>query len=298
MNTMVVKLRRSAYNSGVHRKFSRRSFLRLALGGAATAALSAVGGAGYAALIEPHWLHLTQVDIPIARLAAHLDGFTIAQMSDLHCGPVVEPAAIDSAVELVLQQRVDLTVLTGDYVSHSADYAPSCADRLATLTGGGVTFACLGNHDHWTDAEAVTAALTHAGIVVLRNAAIKAADGLWVAGLDDVWEEHADLSQALRDVPSDVTTVLLAHEPDCADAVAADGRVQLQLSGHSHGGQVWLPGIGAPMLPYLAQKYPAGRYQVGGMWLYVNRGVGLISPAMRFNCRPEVTLLRLRRAAS
>ena len=90
--------------------------------------------------------------------------------------------------------------------------------------------------------------------------------------------------------------VLLAHEPDYADQVAADGRVGLQLSGHSHGGQVWLPFIGPPFLPYWARKYPRGLYSVGGMRLYVNRGVGLIAPAVRFNCRPEVAALTLRSA--
>jgi len=112
--------------------------------------------------------------------------------------------------------------------------------------------------------------------------------------VDDVWERHADLEKALKGVPTGATVVLLAHEPDYADEVAADGRVSLQLSGHSHGGQVRLPFIGPPFLPYLGRKYPAGLYRVGEMWLYVNRGVGLVRPAVRFNCRPEVTLLRLR----
>ena len=92
---------------------------------------------------------------------------------------------------------------------------------------------------------------------------------------------------------SPAVTTRYAHEPDYADEVAADGRVSLQLSGHSHGGQVRLPFIGPPLLPYLGRKYPAGLYRVGGMWLYVNRGVGLISPPVRFNCRPEVTQLTL-----
>jgi predicted MPP superfamily phosphohydrolase len=154
--------------------------------------------------------------------------------------------------------------------------------------------ACLGNHDHWTDADAVAGALTDAGITVLRNAAREVADGLWVAAVDDVWERYADLEKALEGVPAGATVVLLAHEPDYADEVAADGRVSLQLSGHSHGGQVRLPFAGPLVLPYLGRKYPAGLYRVGEMWLYVNRGVGLVSPAVRFNCRPEVTVLRLR----
>jgi len=210
-----------------------------------------------------------------------------------------------------LQQQADLTVLTGDYVSHSANYAPSCAEALSPLAassgdspprfggaGGSNALACLGNHDHWTDANAVAGALADAGLTVLRNAAREMANGLWVAAVDDVWERHADLDKALEGIPAHTTIVLLAHEPDYADEVAADGRVKLQLSGHSHGGQVRLPFVGPPLLPYLAHKYPAGLYRVGGMWLYVNRGIGLIAPAVRINCRPEVTLLTLRAPAA
>ena len=287
------ELRGRAYNDGMARKITRRRFLKLVLGGAATAGLSALGGMGYTRLVEPRWLALERVDVPLPGLPASLDGFTIAQLADLHRGPDVTQEDIVLAVELALRQKPDLVVLTGDYVTGSADYAPSCAEALSPLLASGDVLACLGNHDHWTDANAVAGALTGAGLTVLRNAAREVADGLWVAAVDDVWEQHADLERALEGVPAGATVVLLAHEPDYADEVATDGRVSLQLSGHSHGGQVRLPFIGAPLLPYLGRKYPAGLYRVGEMWLYVNRGVGLIAPAVRFNCRPEVTLLRL-----
>jgi predicted MPP superfamily phosphohydrolase len=277
------------------------------LGSTATVGLSALGGAGYSTLVEPSWLAVKRVDVPLPGLPVNLDGFTIAQLSDLHRGPWVTQEDIAQAVELALRQDANLVVLTGDYVSRSAQYAPSCAEALSPLAasgeespprfggaGGGNVLACLGNHDHWTDAVAVAGALTDAGITVLRNAAREVADGLWVAAVDDVWEEHADLEKALEGIPAAAAVVLLAHEPDYADEAAADGRVSLQLSGHSHGGQVRLPLVGPPVLPHLAHKYHAGLYQVSGMWLYVNRGVGLITPPVRFNCRPEVTLLTLR----
>lgn len=274
-------------------KLTRRYFLRLMLGGTATVGLSAIGGVIYTTLVEPHWLVLTRVNVPIPSLPAHLDGFTIVQLSDLHRGPVMTQDDIAQAVELALRQKTDLVTLTGDYVSDSADYAAPCAEALSPLIASGDVLACLGNHDHWTDADAVARALTDAGVTVLRNAAQEVADGLWIAAVDDVWERHADLDQALDQVPAGAMVVLLAHEPDYADEVAADGRVSLQISGHSHGGQVRLPIMGPPALPYLAQKYHTGRYQVGPMWLYVNRDVGMIRPAVRLNCRPEVTLLTL-----
>ena len=280
------------------RKITRRRFLKLMLGSTAAAGLSTLGGVGYARLVEPHWLAVERVDVPIPDLPASLDGFTIVQLSDLHRGPKVTQEQVAQAVELALQQEAHLVVLTGDYVSVSAEYAASCAESLSPLAASGDVLACLGNHDHWTDADTVARALTDAGITVLRNAAREVADGLWVAAVDDVREQYADLEEALAGVPAGVTIVLLAHEPDYADEVAADGQVSLQLSGHSHGGQVRLPLAGPLILPYLGRKYPAGLYRVGGMWLYVNRGVGLIGPAVRFNCRPEVTVLRLRYAAT
>jgi predicted MPP superfamily phosphohydrolase len=276
------------------RKLTRRYFLRLALGGTATAGLSALGGAAYTTLVEPQWLALRHVDVPMRGLPAALDGFTIVQLSDLHRGPVMAEEDISRAVDLALQQTVDLVVLTGDFVSSSAGYAASCAELLSPLAAGGNALACLGNHDHWTEAGTVAGSLSDADITLLRNQAREVADGLWIAAVDDVWEQHADLEEALREVAPDAATVLLAHEPDYADQAACDGRVGLQISGHSHGGQVRFPFIGPVILPYLAQKYHTGRYKVGDMWLYVNRGVGTIRPAVRFNCRPEVTLLTLR----
>ena len=130
--------------------------------------------------------------------------------------------------------------------------------------------------------------LRNAGRLIESNG-----DVFWLAGVDDVWEQHADLNAALASAPPGVLKILLAHEPDYADVVAADGRVSLQLSGHSHGGQVRLPFVGVPRLPYLGTKYPYGLRRVGNLWLYTNRGIGVIAPPIRFNCRPEVTLITL-----
>jgi predicted MPP superfamily phosphohydrolase len=280
------------------RRLTRRHFLRLMLGSTATVGLAAAGGVTYTTLIEPHWLDLTRVNVPIPSLPAHLDGFTIAQLSDLHRGPEITEQDITQAVELALRQQADLVTLTGDYVTGSASYVVSCAKALSPLTASSDVLACLGNHDHWTDADTAAGALSDRGITVLRNAAQEVADGLWVAAVDDVWERHADLDKALDRIPTGATVVLLAHEPDYADEVAATAgdRISLQLSGHSHGGQVRLPFVRPPALPYLAEKYHNGQYRVSQMWLYVNRGVGMIAPAVRLNCRPEVTLLTLRTA--
>jgi predicted MPP superfamily phosphohydrolase len=167
-------------------------------------------------------------------------------------------------------------------------------EAFSRLQAPAGVFAILGNHDHWTDAEQVCEAAREAGVTVLRNQGMALQEGaLWLAGVDDVWEEKHDLEAALGGAPDESAVILLAHEPDYADEVAADGRVALQLSGHSHGGQVRFPYFGATVLPYLGRKYPFGLRQVGSMWLYTNRGVGVVSPPVRFNCRPEITLLTL-----
>ena len=262
--------------------------------GASGAAVVAIGGA-YSALIEPHWLIVERINVPLKRLPPEFDGFTVAQVSDLHRGPYIDDADIQSAVEAVNQLQPDAVMLTGDFVTRDAALAEPCAQILSNLQARSGVYAILGNHDHWTDAGEVARALQAQPITVLRNAAVpieRAGSRLWIVGVDDVWERHADLDTALRLVPADQATILLAHEPDYAD-LAAQHPIDLQLSGHSHGGQVQLPFFGSPFLPYLGRKYPRGLYQIGSLQLYTNRGLGVVSPPVRFNFRPEITLFTL-----
>jgi hypothetical protein len=235
-------------------------------------------------------------------LSPALAGLRIAHLSDLHWGPYTGQQEIGAAVERANALSPDLIVLTGDYVLWSADYAAACARELAALQAPLGVFAVPGNHDYWTDIDVVTARLRAAGATVLRNSAHwLGASGvpLWLVGIDDVSEQHHDLDAALAQVPPGEPTLLMVHEPDLADEVARlPHRILLQLSGHSHGGQVNLPLFGPLVLPWLGRKYPAGLQAVPGSALrvYTNRGVGLIPPPVRFNCRPEIALLTLSRA--
>lgn len=273
-------------------KFSRRRFLKSTAYALGTWTFACVAGSAYASLVESHWLALERTRVEPDGLPPALDGLRLGHLSDLHLGPEVEREHVAQAVTTLIAEEVDLILLTGDFVSQAAAAEP-CAEEIARLHAPLGVYACLGNHDHWTAPERVAGALQAAGIEVLRNRALEVEEGLWVAGVDDVWEQHADLDVALEDVPEGGFTLLLAHEPEFADQAAASRRVALQLSGHTHGGQVWLPGIGPPVLPYLGRRYPAGLYTVDRMQLYVTRGVGLIAPAVRLNCRPEVTVLEL-----
>lgn len=256
----------------------------------------------YARRIEPSWLELAQVEISLPGLPAGFDGVRVAHLTDLHRGAMVPLSTIEAAFELALAQQPDLILLTGDYVTGDADYAAELVPLLRGLSAPLGVFAVLGNNDHWTDSLEVARQIRSGGVSLLMNTGaqlMRGGSALWLAGVDDVWIGRADLGSALTGASGEAPALLLAHEPDFADTVAASPegeRVLLQLSGHTHGGQVRLPGGGAPYLPYLGRKYPYGLYRVGAMQLYVCRGVGLSWPGVRVNCRPEVALLTLRAA--
>lgn len=273
----------------------RRNFLKLAATGAAAGLGAAALGAGWATLIEPNWPVVEQIGVTLPRLPARLEGLRVAQLSDLHISSYTTAGDIERAAALAMRQSPDVIVLTGDFIWREVwQYAEELVEPLRTLRAPLGVYAVLGNHDHWEDAALATRVLGEAGVTLLLNQAVRLDAGapLWLAGLDDVWERKHDMAAALAGAPDDECKLLLVHEPDYADE-AARYPVDLQLSGHSHGGQINLPGYGRPVLPYLGRKYPAGLYQVGPLALYTNRGIGVIAPPVRFNCPPEVTLLTL-----
>ncbi len=277
-------------------KTSRRSFLK-ALGQVAVGgSLALAGGYGYSTRVEPSWLTVEQVQIPLKNLKPALAGFKIVHMSDFHLHPFTQLDLIQEAVATANGLQPDLIVLTGDYVLKGADSIFELAPALAALNATYGVFTILGNHDLWTDAEVVRAGLQQAGLPVLVNEGVALGVGreiIYLAGVDDGWSGAPDLNTALAKLPANVLTILLAHEPDLADTFALDGRISLQLSGHSHGGQVRLPGVGAPFLPYLGRKYDQGLHQVQEMWVYTTRGIGVIGPPIRINCPPEITEITL-----
>lgn len=257
--------------------------------------------------LEPNQPILTTMEVVLTRLPIAFDGFTIAQLSDFHYDRL-SAVPLRAATEIVNHLQPDVVVLTGDFVTvppfhrrfHTAKRAAGAAEPCATLLEqlhprlGMVSV--LGNHDLDADAPRIAATLQSHGIPVLRNRSISIEQGgsrIWLCGLDSVWEGNADLDLALHEVPSNELVVLLVHEPDFADQ-AAHYPVDLQLSGHSHGGQIWLPGIGAPWLPEFARKYPRGLHRIGPLTLYTNMGLGTIRLPVRLNCPPEVTLFTLR----
>jgi len=275
----------------------RRSAL---LAGVVGAGLS-IEGFGF----EPRHPVAKKIEIHLARLPETFEGFRIAQITDIHFGPYMDQELLERGVGLAQEFQPDVVTLTGDFVSHplgrrngpaGARHAEPCADVFARWKGVPM-LAVLGNHDHWNDAKIVAGTLAERGIRVLRNgsqAMEREGQRLWIAGIDDLLDGSPDLRQTLAGIPENEATVLMAHEPDFADH-AARFPVDLQLSGHSHGGQVRIPGIGPLILPPLAHKYHTGLNRVGRLQVYTSWGLGVINPPVRLNCPPEVTLITLRK---
>jgi len=283
---------------------SRRKFLLA--GAVAAAGTASLGTDGF---VQSNHPHVVEIEIPLSRLPESFDGFRIVQLSDFHYEEHFSAVPIGKSVAIVNGLRPDLIALTGDFVTApilerlasmraAAATAEPCAAALRDLQAP--KYAILGNHDAAASADRIVRALRDVNIPVLRNQSIpieRGRDRIWLAGIDDLLRGMPDMSATLENIPEENLTILLAHEPDFADD-AALSPVDLQLSGHSHGGQIWIPGIGAPWLPPMARRYPRGLHQVGNLTLYTNIGIGTIRAPIRINCPPEITLITLRKRKS
>jgi uncharacterized protein len=255
------------------------------------------GGVAWGASEKQHPT-VYRVTVPLSGLPPAFDGFTICQLSDMHRSWTVPESLIRRGAALANSLHADMIVLTGDFVTNSLAAAKSCAAALSELRAPHGVYGVLGNHDHWTrDPDGVSAELERVGVKMLTNRSTRLTAGganAWVCGVDSVWGGGADLDRALADVPEKDFRFLLCHEPDFADEAAARG-IPLTLSGHTHGGQVALPGRRALVSPKHGRKYIAGlqRVENSTSWVYTNVGLGVIAPPIRINCPPEVTLMTL-----
>jgi uncharacterized protein len=274
---------------------TRRQFLR---GLAAAGLLGVSGTAAYASLFEITDYELTETEIFIRELPQAFENFRIVQLSDVHHSSLVSLEEVRRVVGLAQAARGDMVVLTGDYTTARRGYIEPCAEVLGTLEAAAGVWAVLGNHDHYTDGELTRRALTRHRIGVLDNAHTqvrRGTDALQLAGIDDWSWGYADWARALGGLDRKRPTLLLSHEPQVFDLPETAG-ISLILSGHTHGGQVSLPFVGAPARFLQEFKYIRGRYERAGTQLYVSRGTGVVGLPIRFNARPEIAVLRLRRA--
>lgn len=277
------------------RRFSRRKFLLGAAG-------LAIGSTAYTRLAEPQWLRVARHEVKLAGTGVPL---RLVQLSDLHASAVVSLEFIADAVALAIAQRPDLIALTGDFVTDTSSTPHGYAEVLARLAAAAPTFACLGNHDggvwgphmqHNPTVEPVLNLLRRAGIPCLVNESAELTvrgRKLQLIGLGDLWCAMCLPSEAFGRTPprGGATRLVLNHNPDAKDLLR-EHDWDVLLCGHTHGGQLRLPFFGTPFAPVRDKRYVEGLHRWENRWLHVTRGVGNLH-GVRFNCRPEVSVIDL-----
>ncbi|HOE95896.1 MAG TPA: metallophosphoesterase [Candidatus Sumerlaeota bacterium] len=287
----------------------RRRFL---IGAALGVGGGAAAGAGvYGVWLLPSMLRVRHYDIPVPDLPAALDVLRVVHLSDTHYGPFISLSYLKEVIERINALRPDLVLLTGDYVHRTENSVEPGIAALAALRARLGVAAVLGNHDHWEGAPAVRRAFAAADIPLVDNDRLfltvdglarepaDPADALCVAGVGDLWEDEVEPEQALAGVPAATPRLLLSHNPDVAEHLNPRLRVDLMLCGHTHGGQVYLPLIGAPIIPSAyGQKYVGGMCRGPTCPVLVTRGVGMAFLPVRLGVPPEFGVLTLRRTGS
>lgn len=245
------------------------------------------------AIDEANSLSIERVQITLRRLPKKLDGFRVLHLSDTHHSPFTGLEHISRAVAIANQLNPDLVALTGDYVSHESQYIAPVAKVLGQLRAAHGVYACLGNHDHWTDPEAMATHLEMNGVRVLINEGfrLESTDApFWLCGVDDHMVGKTDLPAALKDAFPDEFKLLLAHNPVIFRRAARAG-VDLTLSGHTHGGQVRVRDADQRLI---RRRRNAGLHRIKQSHIYITRGIGTVVLPIRFQCPPEISVLELR----
>ena len=271
---------------------SRRRFLKKSLiaGGACLAA-------GYPFLIERNLVMTNHYRIPVPHLPPVFSGLRIAHLTDLHYGPLVSLDFIRDVIRRTNDLSPDVTVLTGDYV-HGFDRTvqiDAVWPEMAKLKARLAVFAVLGNHDHWADARRSMVWMKKTGWNLRHRKRYIEREGqrLWFAGAGDFFADHRNLDRVLEPIPEKDCRIVLAHSPDTADTEYRR-RVDLMISGHTHGGQVKLPFLGTPVLPTKNKTYSSGlKRSLRGENVFISKGIGWAKIPVRFNCPPEIAVLEL-----
>ncbi len=273
-------------------KHSRRDFLKRLF------SLGALGlSASYPVFIERSIVLTSTYRIPVPNLPEAFSGLRIAQLTDLHYGFLMPLALIEHVVRRTNELKPDIIVCTGDYV-HGKNATPQIdavwpvISQLQARLG---VYSVLGNHDHWASTERSAYWLKKSGQDLRRTTARidRSGQSLWLAGAGDLWQDHEDLDVLLRPVPEEACRIVLAHNPDTADT-RYSSRVDLMISGHTHGGQVNIPLVGTPILPVKNKNYSSGLKRTKrGSQVFISRGIGWTIYPVRFNCYPEIAVLEL-----
>ena len=244
-------------------------------------------------------IDLVEIDIKLNNLGWNFHNFRILNLTDIHLGQWINPEYLSELIDYVNTLNVDLITLTGDYFSYNLeDYDNALEESLAKLEAPWGKFGVLGNHDHWMSAEKIRNIFKNSGIVDLSNDVRileKDGDFLNLCGVDSCTVCADNLDRVLGKMREDTPSILLAHEPDFANESSQTRRFDLQISGHSHGGQFIVPKVETtPFRGPNSTKYPVGLYEVGEMKQYTSKGLGTNSFRIRINCKPEITVITLK----
>lgn len=277
----------------------------------ATRALKGLGGGlGYAAFVEPRWIERTHVEMHVPGLPSALEGYRIVHLTDIHHNFVSGRRFLERLIDMSNALDPDLYLITGDFITHNPGRLDFVMKVLSHLHAADGCLATRGNHDYVVPLAEMRRACEHAGIRLLENEHVVVdarrhrlvrsarqapADASFiVAGVGDLWEGTCNVSQALQGAPTHLPRLLMAHNPWTAEVVHASHRVALQLSGHTHGGQVRPFNKPLRLLADSGLKYSAGLVQGPHCPVYISRGVGTSALRFRWNCRPEIALITLR----
>jgi uncharacterized protein len=281
--------------------YTRRQFLKRTMKSAFTAVLASSFGYFYARFIEPKWLEINKHTISHPLIPRSFDNIKIVQFSDTHIGHFFDLEHFRNIVNNINELEPDIVFFTGDLLdnpntfSQSNDLIPILSSIKAPLG----KFSIYGNHDHGGyGSDIYKEIMNNANFSTLLNESVEIyneTEKVIVVGLDDIMLGRPDFTSAFKQITGDDYTIALVHEPDVAPRVASLG-AHLQLSGHTHGGQIQFPFFGPIITPPLGRDYPEGKYTIGATntLLYVNRGLGTTRLPFRFLSRPEISLYTLK----
>ena len=245
---------------------------------------------------EDFQIEYVEVIIPDLDPAFH--NYRLLNLSDIHLGQWITPEHLEGVIKMANKEKPDSVTITGDFVSYILDdVAEDLENSLKNLKPKEFSFAVLGNHDHWLNAGKIREILHRCDIIDVSNdihTIYHDEASLHIAGVDSVMLGKQRLDIVMEKLPEEGPAILLAHEPDFADISSTTGRFSLQISGHSHGGQFLIPGLGTFIRGPHFLKYPAGKYVVGDMVQYTSRGLGTNVFWLRINCDPEITVFTLK----
>ena len=270
---------------------SRRQFFKYALAGAGCALLGS-----YPVFIERNLVRINRYTIPVDSLPSAFNGFTIAHLTDLHLGTLVSADFIQGVVERTNRLQADMIVCTGDYV-HARNTTAEI-DRvwpiLSRLHARHGVHAVLGNHDHWADRDRSLYWMerTGQGLRHRCKAIQRGGQRILIGGAGDYWEDQLRIDQVFSGSDENDCRLLLSHNPDSVDT-GFKTPLSLVLCGHTHGGQVVLPFVGPPVLPVKNKAYSSGLVTTTRTRVFISRGIGWAIYPVRFNCYPEIAVLKL-----